>query len=262
MSVTIPLLAHVAFKRFLVTVRTHVAFQITRCTKTLLAHITLVRFLVRVNTHVIFQSIRMTKRPLAHITLVRFLVRVNTHVSFQMTRLTKSFITNITFVRFLVRVNTHVLLQITRITKTLLAHITFIRFLVRVRTHMSGQIGWCSKHLLANTALVLLRSLPLRSFLFKSRFFFLYLMIRLEIIILIRNPQTQHSFFSLSFFSLLCGTRNHHRLYVYRAFRMFILSSRHLIKERERERSIQRGKKKLRRFAGINETNVVEKSTE
>jgi hypothetical protein len=108
---------------------------------------------------------------------------------------------------------------------------------------------------------VLLRSLPLRSFLFKSRFFFLYLMIRLEIIILVRNPQTQHSFFSLSFFSLLHSTRNHHRLYVYRAFRMFILSSRHLIKEREREEYSER-KKKLRRFAGNEETNVVEKSTE
>jgi len=182
----------------------------------------------------------------------------------QMTRSTKTLLAHITFVRSLVRVNTHVNLQVTRLTKTLLAHIAFVRSLVRVRTHMSGQIGWCSKHLLANTALVLLRSLPLRSFLFKSRFFFLYLMIRLEIIILIRNPQTQHRwfFFFFFFFSLLHSTRNHHRLYVYRAFRMFILSSRHLIKERERERSIQRGKKKLRRFAGNEETNVVEKSTE
>jgi hypothetical protein len=132
--------------------------------------------------------------------------------------------------------------QMTRLTKSFIAHIALVRSLVRVNTRVDFQITRCTKSLLANTALVL-RSLPLRSFLFKSRFFFLYLMIRLEIIILVRNPQTQHSFFSLSFFSLLHSTRNHHRLYVYRAFRMFILSSRHLIKERERERSIQRGKK-------------------
>ena len=108
---TIPLLAHVAFIRFLVRVHTLVAFQMTeltktssrthhirtvsrsceyacgfvkyQITKTLLAHITFVRFLVRVNTHVVFQSTRFTKTLLAHITLVRFLVRVNTHVSGQ-----------------------------------------------------------------------------------------------------------------------------------------------------------------------------------
>ena len=179
-----------------------------------------------------------------------------------MTSSSKTVLTHITFVRFLVRVNTHVSCQMTRITKSFLAHIALVRSLVRVNTHVDFQSIRITTSHLANIALVLLRSLSLRSSLFKSRFFFLYLMIRLEIIILVRNPQTQHSFFSLSFFSLLCGTRNHHRLYVYRAFRMFILSSRHLIKERERERSIQRGKKKLRRFAGINETNVVEKSTE
>ena len=186
---------------------------------------------------------------------------LSTRVVSQTTILTKTLLAHIAFTRFLVRVNTHVSCQMTRITKSFIAHIALVRSLVRVNTHVDFQNIGITTSLLANTALVL-RSLPLRSFLFKSRFFFLYLMIRLEIIILIRNPQTQHSFFSLSFFSLLCGTRNHHRLYVYRAFRMFILSSRHLIKERERERSIQRGKKKLRRVAGINETNVVEKSTE
>ena len=85
-------------------------------------------------------------------------------VPFQITKLTKSFIAHIAFIRFLVRVNTHVVFQSTRVTKTLLAHI----------------------------ALVLLRSLPLHSFLINSRFFFSYLMmmIHLEILLLLlRNPR-------------------------------------------------------------------------
>jgi len=179
----------------------------------------LVRPLVRVNTHVRFQITRLTKSFIAHITLVRFLVRVNTHVALQTTRLTKTLLAHITFIRFLVRVNTPVVLQSTRMTKTLLAHIAFVRFLFRVRTHVFGQFGWISKHLLAHITFVLLRSLPLRSFLFKSRFFFLYLMmIRLvEIIILVRNPRTQHQrFFFLSL---------QNRPRVHRSFRMWILSS-------------------------------------
>ena len=108
-------------------------------------------------------------------------------VPFQSTELTKSFIAHIAFVRFLVRVNTHVALQTTRFTKSFIAKITFIRPLVRVNTHVSFQITRLTKSFLAHIALVLLRSLSLRSFLNKSRFFFLYLkMIRLEIIILVR----------------------------------------------------------------------------
>jgi hypothetical protein len=115
-----------------------------------------------------------------------------------------------------------------------------------------------SKTLLANIALVL-RSLPLHSFLNTSRFFFshlislydivtrhaqnppqslsvvvfslfffffLYLMmIRLEIVILIRNPQTQHRFFFFHFFFFSRQLQNRPR--VHRAFRMWILSSAH-----------------------------------
>ena len=153
---------------------------------------------------------------------------VATHVPFQITRCTKSFIAHITFVRFLVRVNTHVVLQIPRMTKTLLAHITFKRFLVRVNTHVSSQMRWRLKHLLANIALV--PSLPLRSFLNKSRFFFLYLiMICLEILLLVRNPQTQHQrfFFYLHFFFISRHLQNRPR--VHRSFRMWILSSSHSI---------------------------------
>jgi len=74
-----------------------------------------------------------------------------------------------------------------------------------------------------------LRSLPLRSFLFKSRFFFLYLMmIRLEIILLVRNPQTQHQrFFFFHFFFFSRHLQNRPR--VHRAFRMWILSSHGII---------------------------------
>ena len=177
-----------ALVRFLVRVNTHVGFQSTRFTKTFLAHITFERFLVRVNTRVLLQIIRCTKTLLAHITFVRPLVRVNTLVSFQMTRCTKSFIAHITFVRSLVRVNTHVGFQTTRLSKTLLANIALV-----------------------------LPSLPLRSFLNKSRFFFLYLLTRLEIIILVGNPRTQHQrFFFLSL---------QNRPRVHRSFRMWILSS-------------------------------------
>ena len=174
-----------------------VPFQITKLTKSFIAHIALVRFLVRVNTHVVFQSTRVTKTLLAYITFVRFLVRVNTHVSLQMTRLIKSLLAHITLVRFLVRVNTHVVFQSTRCTKTLLAHI----------------------------ALVSLRSLPLHSFLINSRFFFSHLMmIHLEIILLVRNPRTQHQ----RFFFLTLQNRPR----VHRSFRTWILSSAHSITRR------------------------------
>ena len=197
MTLTIPLLAHMALVRFLVRVNTHVGFQSTRFTKTFLAHITFERFLVRVNTRVLLQIIRCTKTLLAHITFVRPLVRVNTLVSFQMTRCTKSFIAHITFVRSLVRVNTHVGFQTTRLSKTLLANIALV-----------------------------LPSLPLRSFLNKSRFFFLYLMmIRLENV---RNSQTQHQrFFFLHFFFFSRHLQNRPR--VHRALRMWILSSHVII---------------------------------
>ena len=146
----------------------------------------------------------MTIPLLAHVAFKRFLVRVNTLVPFQITRLTKTLLANITFIRFLVRVNTYVDFHLRRCTKTLLAHITFM-----------------------------LRPLSLPSL--RRRLFFSYLLL-LDFkndFVLVRNPQTQHRWFFF-FFSLLHSTRNHHRLYVYRAFRMFILSSRHLIKERER----------------------------
>ena len=104
-SVTIPLLAHITFIRFLVRVNTHVGLQIISSTKSLFAHIAFIRFLVRVRMHVVFQTISVTIPLLANITFVRFLVRVNTHVVFQITRLTKSFIAHTTLVRFLVRVN-------------------------------------------------------------------------------------------------------------------------------------------------------------
>ena len=177
------------------------------------------------SAHVFFQTMRLSKTSLAHITFVRFLVRVNTRVLCQSTRLTKSFIAHITFVRFLVRVNTHVPFQTTRLSKTLLAHITFVRFLVRVSTHVYSQTGWTIKHLLANIALVL-PSLSLPSFR-RRRLFFSYLIA----LLIIRYSQTQQhrsscSSLSLSHSLLLRSTRNHHRLRVFRSFRMFILSSR------------------------------------
>ena len=121
--------------------------------------------------------------------------------------------------------STRVPFQSTRITKTLLANIAFIRSLVRVNTHMSRQLGWCYKQLLANIALVL-PSLSLPSFR-RRRLVFSYLIA----LLIIRYSQTQQhrsSFSSLSlFYSLLLrSTRNHHRLRVFRSFRMFILSSR------------------------------------
>ena len=97
---------------------THVVFQTTRLTIPLLANVAFVRFLVRVSTLVVLQSTRLCKTLLAHITLVRFLVRVNTHVALQMTRLCKTLLTHITFVRFLVRVNTHVLANLDALTNT------------------------------------------------------------------------------------------------------------------------------------------------
>ena len=154
---------------------------------------------------------------------IKELLVFSTLVVSQTTRVMKTHLAHIALVRFLVRVNTHVVFQSTRLTKTLLAHITFKRFLVRVNTHMYGQCRWIWKHLLAHIALVL-RSFPLHSFLFKSRFFFLYLMmICLEIIIiLVRYPQTQHREGVL--FSLFFSLQNRPR--VHRSFRMWILSSR------------------------------------
>ncbi len=123
---------------------------------------------------------------------------------------------------------THVDFQITRLTKLHLAYITFVRFLVCVNTHVPFQTTRRSKTLLANIALVL-RSLPLRSFLIKSRFFFLYLMmICFEIILLLRNPQTQHQrFFFLLHFFFFISRHLQNRPRVHRAFRMWILSSSH-----------------------------------
>ena len=148
-----------------------------------------------------------------------------THVPFQITSSSKTLLALIALVRFLVSVNTHVVLQMTRFTKTLLAHIAFIRSLVRMNTHMYGQLGWCYKHLLANIALVL-PSLSLPSFR-RRRLFFSYLIA----LLIIGYPQTQQhrssfSSLSLSHSLLLRSTRNHHRLRVFRSFRMFILSSR------------------------------------
>ena len=108
---------------------------------------------------------------------------MNTLVALQTTRITKSFLAHIAFVRFLFRMCTHVLFQTTDSRKAF-SHIAFVRFLVRVNTHVSFQTTRCSKTLLANIALVL-PSLPLRSFLNKSRFFFSHLLTRLEIIVLV-----------------------------------------------------------------------------
>ena len=194
-----------------------VPFQMTRLTKSFIAHITFVRFLVCVNTRVPFQITRLTKTLLALIALVRFLVSVNTHVVLQMTRFTKTLLAHIALIRILVRVNAHVPLQITRLSKTLLANIALVRFLVRVNMHVLFQIIGITKTLLAHIALVLC-SLPLHSFLFKSRFFFLYLMmICLEILRIIRNPQTQHQ----RFFFLCLQNRPR----VHRALRVWIFPS-------------------------------------
>ena len=103
---------------------------------------------------------------------------------------------------------------------------------------MSGQTGWISKHLLAHVALVpylSLRSFP-NSYLFFSFFyslffvFFLYLkMIRLETILLVRNPQTLHQ----RFFFFSRHLQNRPR--VHRAFRMWTLSSHSIILIRIRD---------------------------
>ena len=238
----------------------------------LLANMALVRPLVRVNTHVGFQTTSLSKTLLAHIAL-EHLVRVNTHVDFQTTRLTETLLAHVTFVRFLLRVNTLVDFQTTSRSKTLLAHIAFIRFLVRVSTHMYSQCRWTLKRLLANIALV--PSLSLRSFpnsylffvfflfvLFFFFFFFLYLMmIRLvEIIILVRNPQTRHQRF---FFSRHLQNRPR----VHRSFRMWILSSAHVVdvpRVSRREEVLSkrifvylRGEKNLRRFSGTKKKSFV-----
>jgi hypothetical protein len=93
---------------------------------------------------------------------------------------------------------------------------------------MYGQFGWTKKHLLANTALVL-PSLSLHSFSKNSSFFFPHLMILFHTIVTRHAhehpPQSLHVFVFFSLFFSLFTTRNHHRLYVFRAFRMFILPS-------------------------------------
>ena len=148
---------------------------------------------------------------------------MSTHVSFQMIRSTKTLLAHITFVRFLVRVNAHVGFQTTRFTKTLLAHITLVRFLVRVNAHVALQMISSSETLLAHIALVL-PSLPLHSF-----SLFLRLMILFHTTVTRHAhehpPQSLHVFVSFSLFFSLFTTRNHHRLYVFRALRMFVLPS-------------------------------------
>jgi hypothetical protein len=140
--------------------------------------------------------------------------------------MTKTLLAHIAFKRFLVRVNTHVPLQSTRFTKTLLAHITFVRPLVRVNTHVDFQTTRSSKTLLAHIALVL-RPLSLRFFPNNTTisFFFSY-----QILLDIRNLQTQHQRWLLFFFflSLLSATHDH-RLHVYRSLRMWILSPAHFV---------------------------------
>jgi hypothetical protein len=105
-------------------------------------------------------------------------------------------------------------------------------------------------------------SLPLRSFLFKSRFFFLYLMIRLEIIILVRNPQTQHVvLLSLVLLSPPQHSQPPPSLRLPRVSDVYSFVSTFDQRARAREEYSER-KKKLRRFAGNEETSVMEKSTE
>jgi hypothetical protein len=96
---------------------------------------------------------------------------------------------------------------------------------------MYGQFGWTKKHLLANTALVL-PSLSLHSFSKNSSFFFPHLMILFHTIVTRHAhehpPQSLHVFVSFSLFFSRTTTRfrnHHHRLYVFRALRMFVLPS-------------------------------------
>ena len=77
---------------------THVVFQTTRLTIPLLANVAFVRFLLRVNTLVLCQTTRCTKSFIAHITFIRFLVRVNTHVSGQIEWFIKNLLANIALV--------------------------------------------------------------------------------------------------------------------------------------------------------------------
>jgi hypothetical protein len=144
--------------------------------------------------------------------------------------MTKTLLAHITLVRFLVRVNTHVAFQIASLSKTLLTHIAF-EHLVRVNTHVYSQTGCISKHLPANIALVL-PSLSLHSFSNNSSFFFPHLMILFHTTRHAHEhpPQSLHVFvFSFFFSHTTTRFRNHHhRLYVFRARRMFVLpSARH-----------------------------------
>ena len=114
-----------------------------------------------------------------------------------------------------------------------IAHIAFVRFLVRVNTHVLFQSTSCAKTLLAHIALVL-PSLPLHSFRKNSSFFFPHLMILFHTIVTRHaheHPQQSlcvvffSLFFSLFFFSVITLPHHDHRFYVFRSFRMFILSS-------------------------------------
>ena len=142
--------------------------------------------------------------------------------------LTIPLLANMALVRFLVRVNTLVSFQTTRLSKTLLAHITIRRLLLRVNTHVGFQITSLSKTLLANMALVL-PSLPLRSFLNKSRFLF-SLLILLRHDITTRHarehpPQSLHVSFFFSSSLLLPKIALQNRPRVHRALRVWILFS-------------------------------------
>ena len=150
----------------------------------------------------------MTKRPLAHIAFVRFLVRVNTHVGLQTTRLTETLLAHFTLVRFLVRVNAHVDFQRIRITKTILAHIALVLPSLSLHSFRSGNN--------------------------KSLWHVMMILLHHDIFIVFTrrtataHPQQPKLFVSLFFFSsspLLFLITFQNRLYVYRSFRMWILSS-------------------------------------
>ena len=156
---------------------------------------------------VALQSTVLTKLHLAHIAFLRFLVRVNTHVDFQLTRCTKLHLAHFTLIRFLVRVNAHVDFQRIRITKTLLAHIALVLPSLSLHSFRSGNN--------------------------KSLWHVMMILLHHDIFIVFTRTATAHPqqpklFVSLFFFSsspLLFLITFQNRLYVYRSFRMWILSS-------------------------------------
>ena len=120
-------------------------------------------------------------------------------------------------------------------TKLHLAHFTLIRFLVRVNAHVGFQRIRITKTLLAHIALVL-PSLSLHSFRSgnnKSLWHVMMILLHHDIFIVFTGTATEHPqqpklFVSLFFFSsspLLFLITFQNRLYVYRSFRMWILSS-------------------------------------